>query len=98
MKLKFKKSDVNAKKVQEVEGKAGFLNRLWSLIFTISLVAVILIALVLPIFGHQIGNIIFGYIGVEESFAKIWNSMRWIIPPTLIFLILTTMYLPFHPH
>ena len=76
----------------EVEGKAGFLNRLWSLIFTISLVGVILIALVLPIFGHQIGNIIFGYIGVEESFANIWNSIRWIIPPTLIFLILTAMY------
>lgn len=76
----------------DVDGKAGFLNRIWSLIFTISLVAVILIALVLPIFGQQIGHIIFGYIGVEDSFEGIWNSMRWIIPPVLILIVLTVMY------
>lgn len=76
----------------DVDGKAGFLNRLWSLIFTISLVAVILIALVLPVFGQQIGNIIFGYFGVAESFETIWTFIRWITPPTLILLVLTAMY------
>ncbi|MGN7478453.1 YihY/virulence factor BrkB family protein [Solibacillus silvestris] len=76
----------------DVEGKAGFLNRIWSLIFTVSLVAIILVALVLPIFGQQIGNIVFGYFGVAESFESIWNSVRWIAPPTLIFLLLTVMY------
>ncbi|AWE08750.1 ribonuclease [Lysinibacillus sp. 2017] len=76
----------------DVERKAGILNRIWSLIFTISLVAVILIALVLPIFGHQIGNVIFSYIGVEKSFEIIWTSVRWIIPPVLILIVLTVMY------
>ena len=76
----------------DVEGKAGFMNRLWSLIFTISLVGVILIALVLPVFGHQIGNLVFSYLGVAESFETIWIFIRWITPPTLIFLLLTVMY------
>lgn len=76
----------------DVEGKAGFLNRIWSLIFTIALVLIILIALVLPVFGQQIGNIIFGYFGVEESFGGIWNSIRWVTPPALIFIVLTVMY------
>ena len=75
-----------------VEERAGILNRMWSFIFTISLVVVILIALVLPIFGHQIGHIVFAYIGVEESFERLFNSIRWIIPPALIFILLTGMY------
>ena len=76
----------------DVEGRAGFLNRLWSLVFTVALVGVILIALVFPVFGQQIGNIIFGYFGVEESFSSIWNFIRWITPPTLIFIVLSVMY------
>jgi membrane protein len=76
----------------DVEGRAGIFNRIWSLIFTLSLVAVILIALLLPIFGQHIGHIVFSYIGVEESFERLFNSIRWITPPLLIFIVLTTMY------
>lgn len=76
----------------DVEGRAGFMNRLWSLIFTISLVGVLLIALVLPVFGQQIGNLIFDYLGVATSFSTIWSSIRWIIPPALILILLTAMY------
>lgn len=76
----------------EVEGKASIMNRIWSLLFTISLVAVILMALILPVFGRQIGNLIFSYFGVAESFETIWTFIRWITPPTLIFWLLTVMY------
>lgn len=76
----------------DVEGRAGFMSRLWSLIFTISLIGVLLIALVLPVFGQQIGNLIFDYLGVATSFETIWNSIRWIIPPALILILLTAMY------
>lgn len=76
----------------DVEARAGFINRIWSLLFTISLVIIILIALVLPVFGQQIENVVFGYFGIEESLAGLWNALRWIMPPTLIFLLLTVMY------
>ncbi|ATP41868.1 ribonuclease [Solibacillus sp. R5-41] len=75
-----------------VEGIVSFKNRLWSLIFTISLVAVILLALVLPIFGQQIGNIVFGYLGVTETFEGVWNFIRWVMPLALISIVLTLMY------
>lgn len=76
----------------DVEGKAGFINRLWSLLFTVSLVGIILVALVLPVFGQQIGNIVFGYFGVADSFGSVWTFIRWLTPPSLIFLLLTVMY------
>lgn len=76
----------------DVTGKAGFMNRLWSLAFTIALVLVILLALVLPVFGHQIGEIVFSYIGVKGSFSTIWTYIRWITPPLLIFILLWAMY------
>lgn len=76
----------------DVEGIVSFKNRLWSLLFTISLVAVILIALVLPIFGQQIGNIVFGYFGVTGSFEEVWYFVRWIMPLALISIVLILMY------
>jgi membrane protein len=76
----------------DVEGKAGFMNRLWSLLFTVALVAVILIALVFPVFGQQIGNLVFSYIGIEHSLETVWMFVRWVTPPLLIFLILWIMY------
>ncbi|MEK4230774.1 YihY/virulence factor BrkB family protein [Solibacillus sp. FSL H8-0538] len=76
----------------DVEGRAGILNRAWSLIFTISLVLVFLIALVFPVFGHQIGNLMFSYIGVEHTFETVWTFVRWITPPALIFILLLLMY------
>lgn len=76
----------------DVEGRAGILNRVWSLIFTISLVLVILLALVFPVFGQQIGTLIFSYVGVEQSFPTIWTFVRWITPPALIFIVVLIMY------
>jgi membrane protein len=76
----------------DVEGKAGILNRLFSLIFTVALVAIVLIALVFPVFGHQIGNIVFGILGVDEVFETVWTYVRWITPPLLIFILLWLMY------
>ncbi len=76
----------------DVEGKAGFMSRLWSLLFTVALVAVILIALVFPVFGKQIGNLVFSYIGLEHSLETMWTFIRWVTPPLLIFFILWVMY------
>lgn len=76
----------------DVEGIVNFKNRLWSLVFTISLVAVFLLALVLPVFGHQIGHIVFSYFGVTSTFEAVWNFVRWIMPLALISVVLIAMY------
>lgn len=76
----------------DTKPRAGIINRAWSLIFTISLVIVILLALTIPIFGHHIGFSLFSYLGLEENFAQFWRYVRWFLPPTLIFCVLSLMY------
>ena len=77
----------------DVESKSGFKNRLWSLLFTIALVGAVLIALVLPVFGQQIGNLLFSYIGLEgTSVETFWTLILWSTPLLLIFSVLWIMY------
>lgn len=76
----------------DVEGKASFINRFWSLIFTVSLVIIIFIALVLPVFGQQLGNLLFSYLGIESSFESIWTFIRWVTPVALIISVVSIMY------
>ena len=76
----------------DVEGNTGIITRLLSLVFTISLVGVIILALLFPIFGQQLSNLIFSYIGVESSLESIFTFIRWVTPPLLIFLVLWIMY------
>lgn len=76
----------------ETEPKSGLINRAWSLVFTIALVVVILIVLFISIFGHQFAYNLFDFLGVEETFASFWDMIRWVLPPTLIFMVLSLMY------
>ena len=77
----------------DVESKSGVKNRLWSLLFTIALVGAVLIALVLPVFGQQIGNLLFSYIGLEgTSVETFWTLILWSTPLLLIFSVLWIMY------
>ncbi|MEG0261101.1 MAG: YihY/virulence factor BrkB family protein, partial [Lysinibacillus sp.] len=76
----------------DTKGRRGIFDWVLSLVFTIALVCVIAIALVLPVFGQQIGMIMFSFIGVEESFIILWHNIRWTMPPILIFLVLYSLY------
>ncbi|MFD1927831.1 YihY/virulence factor BrkB family protein [Sporosarcina siberiensis] len=74
------------------ETRPFLISRGMSVVFTIMLIAVLVIALVLPIFGQQIGMIVFSYLGLEHNFVQIWNSFRWVFPLVLIFLVFTVIY------
>ncbi|WP_338651898.1 YihY/virulence factor BrkB family protein [Lysinibacillus sp. Y5S-8] len=79
-------------KAYDTEGRAGILDRGLSLVFTIALVIVMAIALLLPVFGQQIGHFLFSIVGIEEQFESIWHKLRWSIPPLLIFIVLMGIY------
>jgi len=79
-------------KAYDTEGRAGILDRGLSLVFTIALVIVIAVALLLPVFGQQIGHFLFSIVGIEEQFESIWHNLRWSIPPLLIFIVLMGIY------
>lgn len=76
----------------ETEPRHGFVNHAWSLVFTILLVLVILLTLLIPILGHQYSLSLFRYFGELETFSNFWNTVRWILPPVLIFIVLNLMY------
>ena len=76
----------------DVEGKSGVKNRLWSLLFTIALVGVVLIALIFPVFGQHISNLVFSYLGVERSLETVWTLILWLTPLLLVFGVLWIMY------
>lgn len=79
-------------KAYDTEGRVGFIDRGLSLIFTIALVIVIAVALLLPVFGQQIGHFLFSIVNIENEFESLWRNIRWSMPPLLIFLVLMAIY------
>ncbi|MFJ7936618.1 YihY/virulence factor BrkB family protein [Sporosarcina sp. NPDC096371] len=74
------------------ETRSFIVTRALSLVFTVLLIGVFLIALTLSVFGQQIGVFAFSVLGVEESFLAFWDSLRWGIPPVLISLVFVVVY------
>lgn len=77
---------------ETAETRSFILTRAMSLVFTVLLISTLLIALVLPLFGRQIGILAFSVFGLEEGFLAIWKSLRWSIPPVLISIVFVTIY------
>ena len=76
----------------ETELKMGIINRAWSLVFTVLLILILLLALIVPIFGQRYVYLLFDFLGVETSFVDFWNYVQWILPPLLIFIVLLLLY------
>lgn len=79
-------------KAYDTEGRVGFVERGLSLVFTVAFVIVVGVALLLPVFGQQIGHFLFSIVGVEEQFLLFWHNIRWTMPLLLIFLVLMGLY------
>ncbi len=75
-----------------VESRNFLVARGMSVIFTFAMVFVIIIALVLPVFGRQIGLFIFSSFGLSEQFLSMWNAIRWILSASILFIVFTCLY------
>lgn len=74
------------------ESRPFLVARGMSVVFTIALIGVLIVMLLLPVFGEQIGSLAFSYFGMEEGFLKLWSKIRLILPPILIFMVFVTLY------
>jgi membrane protein len=74
------------------ENRPLIVSRGMSIVLTILMIFILIIALVLPIFGHQIGLFIFSYLGQEEGFLELWGAIRFVIPSLIIFLVCAVIY------
>lgn len=84
-------SALNRSYFQE-ESRSFIVARGMSVIFTIMLIGVLVVALVLPVFGQQIGSLIFSYAGIESDFLLLWSKLRWIAPIILIYTVFSLIY------
>ncbi|HSJ37954.1 MAG TPA: YihY/virulence factor BrkB family protein [Planococcus sp. (in: firmicutes)] len=74
------------------ENRPILIARGMSIITTVLMIFILLIALVLPIFGRQIGIFIFSLLGLEAGFLETWNTLRFTIPPLMIFIVAAVIY------
>jgi len=75
-----------------VNTRKYFFTRLLSMVLTIGMIFVFLLALLLPVFGKQIGIYIFSYIGISEAFLDIWDAIRWVLSSLVLFLMFLILY------
>jgi membrane protein len=66
--------------------------RLMSIVLTIAMIFVVIIALVLPVFGEQIGTFLFSYLGFSYEFKYVWTVVRWLMTPIVIFTVFLGIY------
>lgn len=74
------------------ESRSFIVARLISMVLTVSMIGVIGIAFLLPIFGEMIGTYVFSFIGLSDTFIEVWNTLRWVISSVVFFLVLLTLY------
>lgn len=74
------------------DSRSFVVQRGMSIVFTVMLVLVVVVALALPVFGEQIGSVVFSYLGFEDGFNTLWTQLRFIIPPVLIAVVFVLIY------
>ncbi|MCH4827479.1 MAG: YihY/virulence factor BrkB family protein [Planococcus sp. (in: firmicutes)] len=74
------------------ENRPILLARAMSIILTVLLIFILIVALALPIFGEQLGRLIFSFLGLEANFLVVWNSIRFTIPAIVIFVACAIIY------
>ncbi|WP_067728700.1 YihY/virulence factor BrkB family protein [Oceanobacillus damuensis] len=76
-----------------IEKKRSFFkDRLIAILLTIAMIAVILVALLLPVFGREIGEYIFSIFGLSAGFLAVWETLRWVISSVIFFIVLLFLY------
>ena len=78
----------------DVEDSRNFVKaKLLSVFFTVILSLSVILTFVLIVFGEQIGNLMFGVIGLDDQFSFVWNLVRSILPVLLVFIVFFIMYM-----
>ena len=80
-------------KAYDVEENRSFLvGRLIAILLLVSMLILILVALLLPVFGRAIGVYIFSFFGASETFIDVWNMLRWVISSSVFFVVFLYLY------
>jgi membrane protein len=74
------------------ENRSFIVARGVSILLTIGMMFVIIVALLLPVFGKAIGLFLFSVFGFSSTFLTIWNTLRWAVSSLILFIVFTALY------
>lgn len=74
------------------ESRSFIVARGMAVLLTFGMIFVFLLALILPVFGKEIGLFLFSQLGYTEEFIKIWNALSWLGSAIILFLMFTGLY------
>lgn len=74
------------------ESRSFIVSRAMSILLTFGMVFVFILAVILPIFGRQIGLLLFTELGYPAEFIKLWNALSWLVSTLILFLLFTGLY------
>ncbi|WP_156520806.1 YihY/virulence factor BrkB family protein [Oceanobacillus sp. Castelsardo] len=74
------------------EDRSFIATRLIAIVLTIAMVLVIIVSLLLPVFGQIIGEYIFAFVGLSDTFLQLWGTLRWVLSSVIFFIVLLFLY------
>ncbi|MEK4650347.1 MULTISPECIES: YihY/virulence factor BrkB family protein [Niallia] len=80
-------------KAYDVEETRSFIvARGMSILLTLGMIAVVVVALLLPVFGEQIGMFLFSQFNLTDEFLSLWNTLRFLASPIILFIVFLALY------
>ncbi|WP_160723924.1 YihY/virulence factor BrkB family protein [Bacillus sp. USDA818B3_A] len=74
------------------ESRSFIVARGMAVLLTFGMIFVFLLAMIVPIFGKEIGLFLFSQFGYTSEFIKVWNALSWLVSGIILFLIFTGLY------
>ncbi|MEH7251137.1 YihY/virulence factor BrkB family protein [Neobacillus niacini] len=74
------------------ESRSFIVSRGMAILLTFGMILVFIVAVLLPIFGREIGVFLFSYLGFKSEFLQIWDMLRLVVSALILFLIFTGLY------
>ncbi|MCM3569205.1 YihY/virulence factor BrkB family protein [Neobacillus mesonae] len=74
------------------ESRSFIVARGMAVLLTFGMIFVFLLALILPIFGREIGEFIFTQFGYTDLFLNLWHTLSIVISAIILFIVFTGLY------
>ncbi|MEB6414659.1 YihY/virulence factor BrkB family protein [Staphylococcus saprophyticus] len=77
----------------DIEDSRNFVvAKLYSVLFTLAMIIVMPVALVLPTFGQQIGDLLFGPLGLGDQVKWLFDTIRFVLPVIVVLIAFMVLY------
>jgi membrane protein len=74
------------------ESRSFIVSRGMAILLTFGMILVFIVAIILPVFGREIGVFLFAQFGYSDEFIRLWNTISVAVSAVILFLIFTGLY------